>query len=178
VARARDVSRGALGPRHAAAILAMSAAVIASPRGVPAQPGSQRPGGRTQPEARVDFIDSRAQAAHIGLGVGVAAGTYVRLGVIGAVGRAWTDDRSRLAGRVDGLVRFTVDPLREARWAPYASAGVGGLFDERDRWRAVLIGALGVEGPSLGRLAPAVEVGFGGGARVGVALRRAYPGRR
>ena len=43
---------------------------------------------------------------------------------------------------------------------------------------AVIVGVLGIEGPATGRLVPAVEVGFGGGARVGVALRRAMPGRR
>jgi hypothetical protein len=42
----------------------------------------------------------------------------------------------------------------------------------------VIVGGLGVEGPNAGGLAPAVEIGFGGGARIGVVVRRAIPGRR
>jgi hypothetical protein len=41
-----------------------------------------------------------------------------------------------------------------------------------------LVGSLGIEGPATGRVVPAFEVGFGGGARIGVSLRRAMPGRR
>jgi len=52
------------------------------------------------------------------------------------------------------------------------------MYDEAERWRAVLVGILGVEGPALGSVVPAIEVGFGGGTRVGVAVRRAVPGRR
>jgi hypothetical protein len=133
---------------------------------------------RIQPEARVDYIDARASAAHLGVGISVPASTYVRLGIVGAAGQAWSNGSSMAAGRVDGLVRFVVDPLREFRWAPYASGGLGAIYDESEQWRAVLVGVLGVEGPSGGGLTPAIEVGFGGGARVGVTLRRSMPGRR
>jgi hypothetical protein len=103
---------------------------------------------------------------------------YVRLGIVGAAGRAWNDGTTTAAGRVDGLVRFVVDPLREFRWAPYASGGVGAIYDGSERWRAVLVGVLGIEGPSRGSLVPALELGFGGGARIGVVVRRTMPGRR
>ena len=43
---------------------------------------------------------------------------------------------------------------------------------------AVLVGVLGVEGPAGGGVVPAIEAGFGGGVRVGVALRRAMRNRR
>ena len=131
-----------------------------------------------QPEARVDFIDARAAAAHIGVGFSVPAGTYVRLGLVGAAGQSWHHGESSGAGRVDALVRFVVDPLREFRWAPYVAGGVGGIYDRSEAWRAVLVGALGIEGPASGSIVPAIEIGFGGGARVGVAIRRAMPGRR
>lgn len=139
---------------------------------------AQESSGRPQPEIRVDFIGSRAEAAHLGVGIAFPAGTYVRLAIVGGLGQAWAEDGSRLAGRLDGLARFVADPLRESRWALYAGAGAGGLFDERDRWKAVLIGALGLEGPARGGVAPAVEVGFGGGVRAGIALRRAFRDRR
>jgi hypothetical protein len=71
-----------------------------------------------------------------------------------------------------------VDPLREFRWAPYAAGGVSAVYDHTEKWRAVLVGVLGVEGPALGSIVPAFEAGFGGGVRAGVALRRAMRGRR
>ena len=133
---------------------------------------------RWQPEARADFIGARAATAHLGAGVSIPASTYVRLGIVAAAGQSWSDGEAHAAGRVDGLVRFVVDPLREFRWAPYASGGVGAIYDRSDDWRVVLVGVLGIEGPASGSVIPAVEVGFGGGARVGVVLRRTMPGRR
>ena len=133
---------------------------------------------RVQPEARADYINARAAAAHLGVGLSVGVGTYVRLGVVAAAGQAWEDGDGMASGRVDALARFVADPLREFRWAPYAAGGVGGLYDEREHWRAVIVGVLGLEGPALGSVVPAVEVGFGGGTRVGVVVRRALPGRR
>ncbi len=142
------------------------------------QQRGQQPAPRIQPEARADFIGSRATAAHVGVGVSVPASTYVRLGLVAAVGQAWSGGDASIAGRVDALVRFVVDPLREFRWAPYATGGIGGIYDGSEKWRGVLVGALGIEGPASGRVVPALEVGFGGGARVGVVLRRAMRGRR
>lgn len=143
-----------------------------------AQQRGPSPPTRWQPEARADFIDARAEAAHLGLGVSVPASTYVWLGIVGAIGRAWSDGAATTAGRVDGMMRFVVDPLREFRWAPYAAGGLGALYDGAEKWRVVLVGVLGVEGPALGRVVPAVEAGFGGGARIGFAVRRAMQGRR
>lgn len=127
---------------------------------------------------RADYIGSRAAAAHLGFGLNVPATTYVRLGIVAAMGQAWSGDDATIAGRVDGLVRFVLDPLRESRWAPYAAGGIGAIYDGSEKWRGVLVGALGVEGPVAGCVVPAIEVGFGGGVRVGVAFRRAMRGRR
>ena len=153
-------------------------AVCGSVAHLQAQPSGQRPTPRVQPEARADFIDARAAAAHLGIGFSVPASLYVRLGIVGAIGQAWSNGEASGAGRVDGLVRFVVDPLREFRWAPYAAGGIGAIYDGPEKWRGVLVGVLGIEGPASGPIIPAVEIGFGGGARVGVALRRAIRGRR
>jgi hypothetical protein len=158
--------------------LATIAVVCGAPRDIHAQRANRTPAPRVQPEVRADFVDARAPAAHIGLGLSVPASTYVRLGVVAAAGQAWSDGAGVFAGRVDALARFVVDPLREFRWAPYATGGVGAIYDEDQRWRGVLIGALGIEGPATGRVVPALEVGFGGGGRVGISVRRAMPGRR
>jgi hypothetical protein len=186
VARARDVIvRGVIGLAAirrgsrtlAFGLVAMGAAAM-SATDAAAQANRRSAPPRVQPEARADYIDGRVSAAHLGIGFSVPAGTYVRLGGIAAAGQAWSDGDTGVAGRVDALARFVVDPLRESRWAPYASGGIGALFDERDRWRAVLVGALGIEGPPAGAVVPAVEVGFGGGVRVGIAFRRSMAGRR
>ena len=155
-------------------VLALSCAT----RAVLAQRSGQHTAPRIQPEVRADYIGSRAAAAHLGFGVNVPATTYIRVGIVGAVGQAWSGGDAEFAGRVDGLIRFVVDPLRESRWAPYAAGGIGGLYDESEKWRGVLVGALGVEGPMTGSVVPAIEVGFGGGVRVGIAFRRAMRGRR
>jgi hypothetical protein len=177
VARARDLTPGPASRCARAVGFAISLALSVASSSASAQ-GGQRREPRVQPEARADFIDARAAAAHLGLGVSIPVGTYVRMGIVGAAGQAWRDGEPEAAGRVDGLVRFVPDPLREFRWAPYAAGGVGGMYDDAERWRAVLVGVLGVEGPILGPVVPAIEVGFGGGTRVGVAFRRAIRGRR
>lgn len=142
------------------------------------QTRGRRGPARFQLEARADYIDARAATAHLGAGFSIPAGTYVRLGLVAAAGQAWRDGHPEPAGRVDGIARFVVDPLREFRWAPYAAGGLGAMYDDGERWRAVLVGALGVEGPALRSIVPAFEVGFGGGVRLGVVLRRAMSGRR
>jgi hypothetical protein len=156
----------------------MALALGGAGRYAEAQPRGQQAPPRWQPEARADFIGARAEAAHIGFGLTAPAGMYVRLGIVGAAGQAWANGESMAAGGVEGLVRFVVDPLREFRWAPYAAGGIGSIYDRSEKWRGVLVGVLGVEGPVLGHVVPAIEAGFGGGARVGVAVRRAMRGRR
>jgi len=156
------------------AVVALSSAA----RNVRAQQRNQQPAQRLQPEVRADYIGSRAAAAHLGFGLNVPATAYVRLGIVAALGQAWSGGDATIAGRVDGLIRFVVDPLRESRWAPYAAGGIGGIYDGSEKWRGVLVGALGAEGPVTGHVVPAIEVGFGGGVRVGVAFRRAMRGRR
>lgn len=158
--------------------IAVIAVMGGGARDAHAQRANRSRAPRVQPEVRADFVDARVPAAHIGLGFSVPASTYVRLGVVAAAGQAWSNGNATFAGRIDALARFVVDPFREFRWAPYGSGGVGAIYDGDEHWRAVLVGALGIEGPATGRVVPAFEVGFGGGARIGVSLRRAMQGRR
>ena len=129
---------------------------------------------------RVDAIVSEHTAVHAGYGLSVPAGLYVRTGfVVGAgIGRHGLDARSDLIGR------FTFDPLRQSRWAPYGGAGLSARFNSTAEGgaKAYLLFFLGVEGPlAPGRtsgLVPAFEVGLGGGARFGLILRRGVRARR
>ena len=109
---------------------------------------------------------------HAGAGITAPLGTYVRFGAVGGVGTG----AAGLSGRADVIARFTLDPFRERQWAPYAVGGVSARFDDRSRQFLLLLA--GIEGPVRGGFAPAVEFGFGGSLRVGLALRQGVPRRR
>jgi hypothetical protein len=123
-------------------------------------------------EGRIDALTGSAWALHAGLGATAPLGTYVRYGVIAGLGGGATG----LSGRTDFLARFTLDPFRDKRWAPYGAGGVSAVFGESSRTSLLLV--LGIEGPARRGLAPAIELGFGGGVRAGVVLRQAFPRRR
>jgi hypothetical protein len=135
---------------------------------------------RFQSEARLDAIFARSTAVQAGYGFSVPAGLYVRNGLVGGVGAGGHG----VDGRIDILSRFSFDPFRENRWSPYAGAGFSTRFrsDRDGGTRGFLLAYLGVEGPlPLGERTgwvPAFEVGFGGGTRVGVILRRGIAARR
>lgn len=148
--------------------------------GFPAGGGAQAARQRFQTEGRIDALVSEHTAVHAGLGMSVPAGLYVRAGlVLGAgIGRHGLDTRSDLIGR------FTFDPLRQSRWAPYGGGGVSARYNSTADGgaKAYLLFFLGVEGPvpfgRTGGWVPALEAGLGGGARFGVILRRGVHARR
>lgn len=123
-------------------------------------------------EARADALTGSDWALHAGLGVTAPLGTYVRFGAVGGIGGG----ANGLSGRTDLIARFTLDPFRAKRWAPYGTGGVSAVYGEDSRTSLLLL--LGIEGPARGGVAPAIEFGFGGGFRAGVALRQAFPRRR
>lgn len=123
-------------------------------------------------EARADALTGSDWALHAGLGVTAPLGTYVRFGAVGGIGGG----ANGLSGRTDLIARFTLDPFRAKRWAPYGTGGVSAVYGEDSRINLLL--TMGIEGPARGGLAPAIEFGFGGGFRAGVALRQAFPRRR
>jgi len=139
--------------------------------------------GRPQPvqhELRLDGLFAERVAVHAGYGVSVPAGLYVRSGLVLGAGVG----RHGLEGRSDLIGRFSFDPLRQSRWGPYGGAGVSARFNSTEDGgaKAYLLFFLGVEGPlPAGRprgWVPALEVGLGGGARVGVVIRRGVSSRR
>ena len=129
---------------------------------------------RFDAEGRVDAILARVSAVHVGAGVTVPIGYYVRSGIVGGIGAT----RHGLSGRVDGFARFHFDPFRESRWAPYGGGGVSGRFDKGEGARAFLLLLAGLDGPIHGGMTTSVELGLGGGARVGVIIRQARRDRR
>jgi hypothetical protein len=147
---------------------------------LPGVAGAQLNQQKFQSEARLDAIFARSTAVEAGYGFTVPAGIYVRSGLVAGIGAG----RHGVEGRTDLIARFSLDPFRQSRWAPYGGAGLSGRYrTERDGGsRAYLLVFLGVEGPlALGATSgwvPAFEVGLGGGARVGVILRRGINARR
>ncbi|MEO7502665.1 MAG: hypothetical protein ABIW94_08505 [Gemmatimonadaceae bacterium] len=129
---------------------------------------------KVAPEARLDGIIARVSALHFGAGLTVPAGTYVRTGVIAAVGFS----RNGLSGRIDGVARFHFDPFRQSRWAPYGGGGISGRFDSDEKARAYLLLLFGLDGPVYNGATPTFELGLGGGGRIGVIVRRATAERR
>jgi hypothetical protein len=133
-----------------------------------------------QSEVLVDGIFARTTGMEAGYGISIPAGIYVRTGLVGGVGAA----RHGVESRADFISRFSLDPFRQSRWAPYAGAGLSGRFRALADGgaKAYLLVFLGVEGPlpngQLSGWVPAVELGLGGGARVGLILRRGINGRR
>jgi hypothetical protein len=148
--------------------------------GLPAIGGAQMNQQKFQSEARVDAIFARSGAVQAAYGFTVPAGIYVRSGLVAGIGAG----RHGVEGRTDAIARFSMDPFRQSRWAPYAGAGLSSRYrSERDGGgRAYILVFLGVEGPlALGvgeGWVPAFEVGLGGGARVGVILRKGINARR
>ena len=146
----------------------------------PAAALSQTPQQALQVEGRVDAIVARTTGVEAGLGLSVPSGIYMRTGLVAGIGA----DRHGVEGRTDLISRFSLDPFRQSRWAPYAGAGVSGRFRTKldGGSHAYLMIFLGVEGPlALGAtsgIVPAFELGLGGGARFAVVLRRGINARR
>lgn len=147
---------------------------------IPLVTGAQIVQQKVQSEIRIDGIFARSGGVEAAYGFTVPMGIYVRSGVIAGIGAG----RHGVEGRSDLISRFSFDPFRQSRWAPYAGAGLSGRYRSQldGGSRAYILIFLGLEGPlPLGERAgwvPAVEVGLGGGARVGVILRRGVNARR
>jgi hypothetical protein len=142
--------------------------------------GAQAPQQALQAEWRVDGIFARTSGVEAGLGVSIPSGIYVRTGLAAGVGLG----RHGAEGRTDLLSRFSLDPFRQSRWALYGGGGISGRYRAEDDGgsRAFLLLFVGLEGPlPLGQTAgwvPIIEAGLGGGARLGVGLRRGINARR
>lgn len=163
--------------RHKRTTLLLTLSIAAS---LPAAGAAQLNQQKLQSEVRLDAIFARSGGVEAGYGFTVPAGIYVRSGLVASIGAG----RHGAEGRTDLIGRFSMDPFRQSRWAPYGGAGVSGRYrSDRDGGsRAYLLVFLGLEGPlALGvreGWVPAFEVGLGGGARVGVILRRGVNSRR
>ncbi|MDB4883900.1 MAG: hypothetical protein JWL95_2666 [Gemmatimonadetes bacterium] len=122
-------------------------------------------------ELRADAMGGRRTSVQGGVGVQIPAGPYVRVGVIAGLG-AHTGSPHTGAGRLDVAARFLLDPYRQTRWGLSAGGGVSLRADAGEKIRPKLLVLADLEGPrSTHGFSPAVQLGLGGGVRVGVGLR-------
>ncbi len=126
-----------------------------------------------QPEFRADLLVRGATALELGAGLIASAGYYARIAVDAAAGTEWHNGRAGSSARVDATTRFLLDPFGELPWGAYGGGGVSLRWSEREQAQGYLLLVAGVEGPARGGWRPAVELGLGGGVRLGVVLRRA-----
>ena len=127
-----------------------------------------------KPEIRLDAarIGDR-YAVQAGGGIQIPMGYYTRIGVVGAAGADVERFVQDASGRMDVVGRFLFDPFRQMKWGLSAGAGVSLRVRARDRVRPYLVAVMDLEGPLSARgIAPAFQLGIGGGVRVGVALRK------
>ena len=126
----------------------------------------------TRPELRVDATSAHVSRVEGSLGAVVPVGTYVRLALAAGGGVARASGESRGAARADVIARFELDPLRQLARSAYLGGGVSYLATERERGRAYLALVAGWELKTRAGWVPTIEAGLGGGARIGIALRR------
>jgi len=149
-----------------AAPLGAQSAPPDDPRRVPLRP---------QWELRAEGIAAEAPGAVVGLGVNVRAGWYVRVGGAVASGARWSDASAPVGQvRADATLRFLLDPFAERRRGLYGGVGLsttqlGGGGAQAPQ----LLVLAGVESQPRGGRAWALEVGLGGGVRVGLVRRSA-----
>ncbi len=130
------------------------------------------------PELRIDGISPHPSVLEAGVGPEIPLGYYTRLELLLAGGVARDRGAISGSGRGDVVTRFLLDPFRESRWGLSVGGGVSIRYEPDRGWRDFLVAVVDLEAPQLGRVMPAVQVGLGGGARVGMVLRRAVAGRR
>ena len=124
-------------------------------------------------ELRADLLGGPPAGVQAGVGANVPAGYYLRLGVDAAAGASVRDGDAFTSGRVDVVARYLLDPFRQFRWGPYFGGGFTAQWDRHAMRRGDLLLLAGIEGPAHAGWRTAVELGLGGGARLGVVLRRA-----
>jgi hypothetical protein len=165
VARARRVS----GPA-ARAVLAGLLVAVAAPGVLSAQAAPQI---KVQPEVRLDAIVSdRRSSLQAGAGAEIPVGYYARIGVIGGMGAQTGGDARGAFGRVDVLGRFLFDPFRQSAVGLSAGGGVSLRAERGEPVRPFLVAAVDIEGRrSSGGISPALQLGLGGGVRIGAVLR-------
>lgn len=129
--------------------------------------------GRIPPrgEARIDVIAASRSVVQVGGGVDLPVSRYARLEAVLAAGPRLGAGGPEFSARADALVRFVLDPLVRLARSPYGGAGIS-LRHASGSTTPALVALLGLQLRTRGGYAPAVELGIGSGARLGIVVRR------
>ena len=123
-------------------------------------------------EIRVDALVASHAAVEVGGSLVVPQGVYARTALTAATGVVWRAGATESATRLEVTSRFLLDPFRES---PYGLSIGGGLgvtnASAGSRWRPYLAFLFDLELPRTGQVTPALQLGLGGGARLGVVFR-------
>lgn len=169
------------GPRSRVEILSLVFSLLAlAPI---ARAASQQSTRRSLPplELRADAIDVHSTTSGTlqgGAGVNVPLGYYVRLEIVGAGGVTKRDGGNGTSGRVDALTRFLLDPFNESPWGLSIGGGMSAFVFSDAKPHQYLVIVADLEAPRVGMIVPALQVGLGGGLRVGLVARAYQFGRR
>ena len=148
-----------------------------------ARAAAQQSARRSLPplELRADAIDVHSTTSGTlqgGAGVNVPLGYYVRFEVVGAAGVTKRNGNDETSGRVDALARFLLDPFNESPWGLSIGGGMSAFFLSDGKPHQYLVIIADLEAPRVGMIVPALQVGLGGGLRIGLVARAYGPGRR
>jgi hypothetical protein len=125
-------------------------------------------------EARLDAIIANRSALQAALGADIPISPAIHLELAAGIGPSFANGAGAdISARGDAIVHFLLDPRHAMRWSPYAGGGIGARYDRGPDWRAVAIIVAGVNAPRWKHAIPFIEVGLGGGFRLGAGLRRA-----
>lgn len=154
--------------RAALACIALASAIVLAPRALRAQ---EHP--RTVPELRLDATSAHIPRLELSAGAVIPVGIYVRLALTAGAGVTKQDDRYRSAGRADAIARFELDPLKQHTHGAWVGGGLSLLGRDGPHVRAYLALAAGIEFKQRHGWVPSIDAGLGGGARIGIGVRRA-----
>jgi hypothetical protein len=134
---------------------------------------AQASGERLTPEVRMDaIVAAHRTSLQAGGGVQVPAGYYARIGLIAAAGTDVVPGGREASGRLDLVGRFLLDPFRQTPWGLSVGAGLSLRARSGDRVRPYLVTVVDIEGPrGIRGMAPSLQLGVGGGVRLGAAVR-------
>ena len=132
-------------------------------------------------ELRADAIDVQSVTSGTlqgGIGANVPLGYYVRLEIDGAAGVTRSDSVNHNSGRVDAIARFLLDPFNDASWGLSIGGGMSAIFEQGTTAREYLLVVVDLETPHIGAVTPALQLGLGGGLRIGLVIRPHRGGQR
>ncbi|HEX9754596.1 MAG TPA: hypothetical protein VGA42_02765 [Gemmatimonadales bacterium] len=130
--------------------------------------------GQIRRELGVHLIAASAPRATVVAGPSVAWRVGRRDRVV-LQGGAGLEEEGVLAGRLEALWHFHLDPGALGKPGAYLGGGVGALVG--DEWRGIVIVTLGLEGSPGARAGWIVELGVGGGVRLGLGYRWRWAAR-